>query len=173
MRRELKTIEFLKSKASHMQNQASGPRHIPIDPVLSGGDNTEHPAHLLLGLQHSSPATPPTRSGFPSGRSPQSLTFHRLQQQHSGSQDDFPMSPTTISPDERGRPLSPTLWVVVDAQTAYRLTCLPQCESRLARRILAQVLQINIFCLPKWPDKGSERGIPWCARLYMCSHCTP
>ncbi|KAJ7797521.1 hypothetical protein B0H14DRAFT_3093159 [Mycena olivaceomarginata] len=101
MRRELKTIEFLKSKASQMQNQASGPRCIPIDPVLSGGDNTEHPAHLLLGLQHSSPATLPTRSGFPSGRGPQSLMFHRLQQQHSGSQDDFPMSPTTTSPDER------------------------------------------------------------------------
>ncbi|KAJ7904569.1 hypothetical protein B0H14DRAFT_3103353 [Mycena olivaceomarginata] len=99
-RRELKTIEFLKSKASQMQNQAGGPRRIPIDPVLSGGENAEHPAHLLLGLQHSSPATPPTRSGFPSGRGPQSPTFHRLQQ-HSGSQDDFPMSPTTSSsPDD-------------------------------------------------------------------------
>ncbi|KAK7061772.1 Snf7-domain-containing protein [Favolaschia claudopus] len=99
-RRELKTIEFLKNKASQMKNQAGGPRRIPIDPVLSG-DNTEHPAHLLLGLQHSSPATPPTRSPYPSGRGPQSPTFQRLQQQHTGSQEDFPMSPTTTdSPDE-------------------------------------------------------------------------
>ncbi|KAJ7276454.1 hypothetical protein B0H12DRAFT_23490 [Mycena haematopus] len=99
-RRELKTIEFLKNKASQMQNQAGGPRRIPIDPVLSG-DNAEHPAHLLLGLQHSSPATPPKRGAFPSGRGPQSPTFHRLQQQHSGSQEDFPMSPTTTgSPDD-------------------------------------------------------------------------
>ncbi|KAF7352745.1 Zn(2)-C6 fungal-type domain-containing protein [Mycena venus] len=77
-----------------------GPRRIPIDPVLSG-DNAEHPAHLLLGLQNSSPATPPTRAAFPSGRGLQSPTFHRLQQQHSGSQDDLPMSPTTTgSPDD-------------------------------------------------------------------------
>ncbi|KAJ7179088.1 fungal-specific transcription factor domain-containing protein [Mycena filopes] len=97
-RRELKTIEFLKNKASQMQNQAGGPRRIPIDPVLSG-ENAEHPAHLLLGLQNSSPATPPIRSGYPSGRGPQSPTFHRLQ----GSQDDFPMSPTTTgSPDDEG-----------------------------------------------------------------------
>ncbi|KAJ7129611.1 fungal-specific transcription factor domain-containing protein [Mycena epipterygia] len=101
-RRELKTIEFLKNKASQMQNQAGGPRRIPIDPVLSG-ENAEHPAHLLLGLQHSSPAT---RSGYPpgsssfstSGRMPQSPTFHRLQH---GSQEDFPVSPTaTGSPDD-------------------------------------------------------------------------
>ncbi|KAF8195834.1 fungal-specific transcription factor domain-containing protein [Mycena galopus ATCC 62051] len=99
-RRELKTIEFLKNKASQMQNQAGGPRRIPIDPVLSG-DNAEHPAHLLLGLQHSSPATPPNRAAFPSGRGPQSPTFHRLQQQHSGSQEEFPMSPAaTGSPDD-------------------------------------------------------------------------
>ncbi|KAF7355362.1 Zn(2)-C6 fungal-type domain-containing protein [Mycena sanguinolenta] len=98
-RRELKTIEFLKNKASQMKNQAGGPRRIPIDPVLNG-DNAEHPAHLLLGLQHSSPATPPTRGAFPSGRAPQSPTFHRLQQQHTGS-DEFPMSPTaTGSPDD-------------------------------------------------------------------------
>ncbi|KAJ6515835.1 fungal-specific transcription factor domain-containing protein [Mycena sanguinolenta] len=98
-RRELKTIEFLKNKASQMKNQAGGPRRIPIDPVLNG-DNAEHPAHLLLGLQHSSPATPPTRAAFPSGRAPQSPTFHRLQQQHTGS-DEFPMSPTTTgSPDD-------------------------------------------------------------------------
>ncbi|KAJ7498868.1 fungal-specific transcription factor domain-containing protein [Mycena latifolia] len=96
-RRELKTIEFLKNKASQMQNQAGGPRRIPIDPVLSG-DNAEHPAHLLLGLQHSSPA-PAARAGFaPGGRMPQSPTFHRLQH---GSQDEFPMSPTaTGSPDD-------------------------------------------------------------------------
>ncbi|KAJ7682751.1 fungal-specific transcription factor domain-containing protein [Mycena polygramma] len=93
-RRELKTIEFLKNKASQMQNQAGGPRRIPIDPVLSG-DNAEHPAHLLLGLQHSSPATPPARAAF-TGK-PQSPTFHRLQQ----SQEEFPMSPTTTgSPDD-------------------------------------------------------------------------
>jgi hypothetical protein len=93
-RRELKTIEFLKNKASQMQNQAGGPRRIPIDPVLSG-DNAEHPAHLLLGLQHSSPATPPTRAAFPA--KPQSPTFHRLQH----SQEEFPMSPTTTgSPDD-------------------------------------------------------------------------
>jgi hypothetical protein len=90
-RRELKTIEFLKNKASQMQNQAGGPRRIPIDPVLSG-DNAEHPAHLLLGLQHSSPATPPSRTAYsPGNNKPQSPTFHRLQQ----SQEDFPMSPTT------------------------------------------------------------------------------
>jgi hypothetical protein len=89
-RRELKTIEFLKNKASQMQNQAGGPRRIPIDPVL-GGDNAEHPAHLLLGLQHSSPATPPSRTAYSPANKPQSPTFHRLQQ----SQEDFPMSPTT------------------------------------------------------------------------------
>ncbi|KAJ7781184.1 hypothetical protein B0H16DRAFT_1497372 [Mycena metata] len=95
-RRELKTIEFLKNKASQMQNQAGGPRRIPIDPVLSG--ENEHPAHLLLGLQNSSPATPPTRSAYPPGRGPQSPTFHRLH-----GQDDFPMSPTTTgSPDDEG-----------------------------------------------------------------------
>ncbi|KAJ7180125.1 fungal-specific transcription factor domain-containing protein [Mycena crocata] len=100
-RRELKTIEFLKNKASQMQNQAGGPRRIPIDPVL-GGDGAEHPAHLLLGLQHSSPATPPTRGNFAvdfsaTGRLPQSPTFHRLQ-----GQEDFPMSPTASSgsPDD-------------------------------------------------------------------------
>ncbi|KAJ7665549.1 fungal-specific transcription factor domain-containing protein [Mycena rosella] len=104
-RRELKTIEFLKDKASQMQNQAGGPRRIPIDPVLSG-ENAEHPAHLLLGLQNSSPAPPNARSGFTtgngtfatSGRMPNSPTFHRLQH---GSQDEFPMSPTaTGSPDD-------------------------------------------------------------------------
>ncbi|KAJ6599014.1 fungal-specific transcription factor domain-containing protein [Mycena vulgaris] len=92
-RRELKTIEFLKNKASQMQNQAGGPRRIPIDPVLTG-DNAEHPAHLLLGLQHSSPAPAPR---FPPNHMPQSPTFHRLQ----GAQEDFPMSPTaTGSPDD-------------------------------------------------------------------------
>lgn len=99
-RRELKTIEFLKNKASQMQNQPGGPRRIPIDPLL-GGDNAEHPAHLLLGLQHSSPA-PPGRSSFAAGtgRLPQSPTLHRLQ--HS-AQEDFPMSPTgTGSPDDEG-----------------------------------------------------------------------
>lgn len=97
-RRELKTIEFLKSKASQMQNQTGGPRRIPIDPVLSG-ENAEHPAHLLLGLQQSSPATPPTRAAFtPGGRMPQSPTFHRLQH---GSQEDSPMSPIASgSPDD-------------------------------------------------------------------------
>ncbi|KAJ7754259.1 fungal-specific transcription factor domain-containing protein [Mycena maculata] len=101
-RRELKTIEFLKNKASQMQNQVGGPRRIPIDPILSG-ENAEHPAHLLLGL-HQSSATPPTRGSFTpgplaTGRMPQSPTFHRLQ--HSGSQDDFPMSPIASgSPDD-------------------------------------------------------------------------
>jgi len=93
-RRELKTIEFLKNKASQMLNQAGGPKRIPIDPVLSG-DNPEHPAHLLLGLQHSSPATPPIRHAFPAARAPHSPTFQRLQQ------EEFPMSPaTTGSPDD-------------------------------------------------------------------------
>ncbi|KAJ6536624.1 hypothetical protein B0H10DRAFT_2143017 [Mycena sp. CBHHK59/15] len=100
-RRELKTIEFLKNKASQMQNQVGGPRRIPVDAILNGDNAAEHPAHLLLGLQKSSPATPPSRQGFPSGstsfsptapRMPQSPTFHRLQH---GSQEDFATSPTT------------------------------------------------------------------------------
>ncbi|KAJ7638866.1 fungal-specific transcription factor domain-containing protein [Roridomyces roridus] len=98
-RRELKTIEFLKAKVSQMQNQAGGPRRIPIDPVLGGED----PAHLLLGLHQSAPATPPIRPAFAPtsstlGRLPQSPTLHRLQHSSDG---EFPMSPvTTGSPDD-------------------------------------------------------------------------
>ncbi|KAJ7068330.1 fungal-specific transcription factor domain-containing protein [Mycena amicta] len=98
-RRELKTIEFLKNKASQMLNQADGPRRILNDPV-SNGDGSEHPAHLLLGLQNSAPATPPMRTSGPLtlGRGPQSPTFQRLQRE---AHEDLPMSPvTTGSPDD-------------------------------------------------------------------------
>ncbi|KAF7332102.1 Zn(2)-C6 fungal-type domain-containing protein [Mycena kentingensis (nom. inval.)] len=94
-RRELKTIEFLKLKASQMLNSADGPRRILNDPI-SNGDGSEYPAHLLLGLQNSAPTTPNLRATMPV-RGPQSPTLQRLQRE----QDDFPISPvTTGSPDD-------------------------------------------------------------------------
>ncbi|KAF7292437.1 Zn(2)-C6 fungal-type domain-containing protein [Mycena chlorophos] len=103
-RRELKTIEFLKHKASQMLTQADGPRRILNDPVTNG---EEHPAHLLLGLQHSNPATPPSRAT--PGRGPQSPTFQRLQRE---SYEDLPTSPITIgSPDDESAQKMLDNWV--------------------------------------------------------------
>jgi hypothetical protein len=98
-RRELKTIEFLKNKASQMQNQAGGPRRIPVDAILNGDSTTEHPAHLLLGLQNPSRPTSGISLSTTSTavRTPQSPTFHRLQQQHAAP-EDFAMSPTSATP---------------------------------------------------------------------------
>lgn len=98
-RRELKTIEFLKNKASQVENQG--------DPAMHS-KGSEHQAQLLLGLQQSIPTSSPSRP-FPSllnipitdphGQSPfanagqisQSPTFQRLQQV---SHTDFVNSPT-------------------------------------------------------------------------------
>ncbi|CAK5275627.1 unnamed protein product [Mycena citricolor] len=94
-RRELKTIEFLRNKAAQIQKQSGGTRRIPIDPVLAN-DSAEHPAHLLLGLQHSAPASAGAR---PVNRLPHSSStyHHRL---HHPSKDDFPASPVTSGSSE-------------------------------------------------------------------------
>lgn len=102
-RRELKTIEFLKSKALERAQ-------VPSSSVINGAV-AESPAHLLLSLQQ--PATLTSQTAFPSlsnmqtldtspqsptlaypgtGHFSQSPTFHRLQQQ-----GDFVSSPTTSS----------------------------------------------------------------------------
>ncbi|KAF7301717.1 Zn(2)-C6 fungal-type domain-containing protein [Mycena indigotica] len=99
-RRELKTIEFLKTKASQMLNQTDGPHRILNDPIVPNGDSSEHPAHLLLGLQNPTPKTPPIRTAAssPLVRGPQSPTFQRLQRE---AFEDLPMSPiTTGSPED-------------------------------------------------------------------------
>ncbi|KAF8897583.1 fungal-specific transcription factor domain-containing protein [Infundibulicybe gibba] len=115
-RRELRTIEFLRSKASQIETHNSNPGPSTITSDIGSKDNEpEHPAHLLLGLQQSAPATAPGRT-FPSlttitnnisPQSPrmaysqpnhaQSPTFQRL---HQTSQNDFANSPTgTGSPN--------------------------------------------------------------------------
>lgn len=53
-RRELKTIEFLKEKASEVQKQHEDQS---IAPGMSNGDSSD-PAHLLLGLHQSTSPTP-------------------------------------------------------------------------------------------------------------------
>ncbi|KAF8076452.1 fungal-specific transcription factor domain-containing protein [Lyophyllum atratum] len=106
-RRELKTIEFLQTKASQVENRTQSSSNV-IDHALNG--NTEHQAHLLLGLQQSVPASSPPRP-FPSllnistldpsplspslpytssGHITQSPTFQRLQQ----TSPEYAQSPT-------------------------------------------------------------------------------
>lgn len=108
-RRELKTIEFLKNKASQVESQGDSVRltnSMAVDSVHSGG--SEHQAQLLLGLQQSMSASSPSRpfpsllnipTADPHGQSPfanaghisHSPTFQRLQQVSHG---DFVNSPT-------------------------------------------------------------------------------
>lgn len=101
-RRELKTIEFLKKKASQVESKVEGPRYrsdklAVVDHGVSGQD-LPMDAHLLLGLHKSTPSRPsskPTFSGHgastsSSPRTPaayttappmsHSPTFQRLQQ---------------------------------------------------------------------------------------------
>ncbi|RDB22686.1 putative transcriptional regulatory protein C1F7.11c [Hypsizygus marmoreus] len=106
-RRELKTIEFLQTKASQVEGRGQPPS--AVDHVTNG--NSEHQAQLLLSLQQSVPASSPPRP-FPSllnistsdvqaqspqltytstGHMNQSPTFQRLQQT---SQGEFANSPT-------------------------------------------------------------------------------
>ncbi|KAJ7591047.1 hypothetical protein C8J56DRAFT_934541 [Mycena floridula] len=98
-RRELKTIEFLKSRA--LQRQSS---------VTMTNGSSENPAHVLLSLQNSTPvnhnsfpslfnlssmdSTPqsPTMNYGASGSISSSPTFHRLQHSAPG---EYAQSPTT------------------------------------------------------------------------------
>lgn len=115
-RRELKTIEFLKSKASQAEQQQAEQRvnatrqALAVDSSVANG-STEHPAHLLLGLQlqQAAPQLPvrsfpsllalPTTEASPqsplqayatAGHIQQSPTFQRLQH----SQGEYANSPT-------------------------------------------------------------------------------
>lgn len=103
-RREVKTIEFLKTKASQVEAQA--PQH---DVSSSGSAGSESSAHLLLGLKQagtSASATfSPTRTTFPAlGQHPPNMTasptIQRLQHQIT----DYPVgSPVSGgSPAEEG-----------------------------------------------------------------------
>ncbi|GLB33863.1 putative fungal specific transcription factor [Lyophyllum shimeji] len=104
-RRELKTIEFLQTKASQVENRAQAAS--AADQTSNG--NTDQQAQLLLGLQHPVPASSPSQQ-FPSlfnipasdanvspslpyagtGHMTQSPTFHRLQQ----TSPEYAQSPT-------------------------------------------------------------------------------
>jgi hypothetical protein len=112
-RRELKTIEFLKNKASQVENQGESSRvtsSMAVD-TTTLPKGSEHQAHLLLGLQQSIPTSSPPRP-FPSllsipiadphvqspsvpfsntGHISQSPTFQRLQQTSHG---EYVNSPT-------------------------------------------------------------------------------
>ncbi|KAF5388032.1 hypothetical protein D9615_000457 [Tricholomella constricta] len=105
-RRELKTIEFLQTKASQVENQGQLPSAV-VDHPSNG--NTERQAQLLLGLQQAVTAPSPPRP-FPSllnistsdpslspsltysntGHITQSPTFQRLQQ----TSPEYAQSPT-------------------------------------------------------------------------------
>lgn len=96
-RRELKTIEFLKNKASDAEKVGNDhPRRPPTTSMAVDSNQMEHPAQLLLGLQKSPAASFPVLSR--DARSPASssrispsiphvntsqvahMPFHRLQQ---------------------------------------------------------------------------------------------
>ena len=110
-RRELKTIEFLRNKASQVESQVQQPRG-------NGSLDVSSDAHLLLGLHQGVQSTPPSRP-FPSlfnlstadlhSRSPpipyvgplsQSPTFHRLQHVSQGEHMTSPTASASPSADE-------------------------------------------------------------------------
>lgn len=117
-RRELKTIEFLRIKASQVDSQAQL-HSMPVDRIPAGGSK-EHQAHLLLGLQQAVTTTTPPRS-FPSlsnlstselhlqspplqyanmGSVAHSPTFQRLQQTSQGDHVASPSGSGSPSADE-------------------------------------------------------------------------
>jgi hypothetical protein len=128
-RRELKTIEFLKNKASQVESRGevlgrTHPSAMAVDPT-SNGNGTEHPAHLLLGLQQSASLSSPSRPPFPplvshdalstSNSTPHtspslayshaahvahSPTFHRLQQSSPGDYAQSPIGSGSPSADD-------------------------------------------------------------------------